>query len=57
MARWYNKVEDDGFHSFNVIASTLYEHYDELLNAYDNRASNAMAESFNAKIKLFRANF
>lgn len=56
MARWYNKVEEARFHSFNVIATTFYEHYDEILNFYNNRSSNAMAESFNAKIKLFRAN-
>lgn len=56
MARWYNKVEEVGFHSFNVIAATFYEHYDDILNFYNNRSSNAMAESFNAKIKLFRAN-
>lgn len=56
MAKWYNKVEEAGLHSFNVIASTFYEHYDEILNFYNNRASNALAESFNAKIKLFRAN-
>ena len=46
MAKWYNKVEEAGFH----------EHYNEILNFYNNRSSNAMAESFNAKIKLFRAN-
>ncbi|NPD53914.1 transposase, partial [Prevotella sp. PTAC] len=56
MAKWYSKVEEAGFHSFNVIAVTFYEHYDEILKFYNNRASNAMAESFNAKIKLFRAN-
>lgn len=56
MARWYNKVEDAACHSFNVIAATFYEHYDEILNFYNNRASNALAECFNAKIKLFRAN-
>lgn len=56
MARWYNKVEEAGLHSFNVIAATFYEHYDEILNCYNNRSSNAMAESFYAKIKLFRAN-
>ncbi|MCI6372032.1 MAG: transposase [Paraprevotella sp.] len=27
-----------------------------MLNFYNNRSSNALAESFNAKIKLFRAN-
>lgn len=55
MAKWYNKVEEAGFKSFNVIAATFHEHYDEILNFYNNRSSNAMAESFNAKIKLFRA--
>lgn len=44
------------FHSFNVFPATFYEHYDEILNFYNNRSSNAMTESFNAKIKLFRAN-
>ena len=56
MAKWYNKVEEAGFHSFNVIAATFYEHYEDILNFYNNRSSNAGAESFNAKIKLFRAN-
>ena len=32
MARWYNKVEAAGLHSFNVIAATFYEHYDEVLD-------------------------
>lgn len=56
MARWYDKVDDSRMKQFNVIAATFYEHYDEILNFYNNRASNAAAESFNAKIKLFRAN-
>jgi hypothetical protein len=55
MARWYNKVEEAGFHSFNVIAATFYEHSEEILNFYINRSSNASAESFNSKIKSFRA--
>jgi hypothetical protein len=54
-ARWYNKVEEAGFHSFNVIAATLYEHSEEILNFYINRSINASAESFNSKIKSFRA--
>lgn len=56
MAKWYNKVDDSRMKQFNVIASTFYEHYDEILNFYNKRSSNAAAESFNAKIKLFRAN-
>ena len=48
-------IEEAAFYSFNVIAATFHEHYDEILNFYNNRFSNAAAESFNAKIKSFRA--
>lgn len=41
LARRYNKVDGSGFKSFNVIAGTLYEHYDEVLNFFVNRATNA----------------
>ena len=33
LARGYNKVADAGFKSFNTIAATIYEHYDEILNS------------------------
>lgn len=55
LARWYDKVDKSRFKSFNVIAATLHEHYDEVLNFFVNRATNAYAEAFNAKIKAFRA--
>lgn len=55
LARWYQAVEESGFDSFNTIAATLYDRNDEILNFYINRASNAAAEAFNAKIKQFRA--
>ena len=55
LARWYDKVDNSGFTSFNTIAGTIYEHYDEILNYFVNRSTNAFAESFNAKIKTFRA--
>lgn len=55
LAKWYQEVEISGFDSFNTIAATLYDRNDEILNFYINRASNAAAESFNAKIKQFRA--
>lgn len=41
---------------FLIIAATFYEHYDKILNFYNNRSSNAAAESFNVKIKIFKAN-
>ena len=56
MAKWYNKVEEAGFHSFNVVAATFYEHYEDILNFYNNRSSNAAAESFNAKINVSSTN-
>ena len=55
LARWYNRVADSGFKSFNTIAATFYEHSDEILNFYENRSTNASAESINSKIKAFRA--
>ena len=55
LARWCNKVENTGFKSFNVIGNTIYENSEQILNFFINRATNAFAESFNAKIKAFRA--
>jgi len=55
LARWYNQVAESEFKSFNTIAATIYEHYEEILNFFINRSTNASAESFNAKIKAFRA--
>lgn len=37
------------------MAATFYEHSDEILNFFDNRSTNASAESMNSKIKAFRA--
>ncbi len=55
LAHWYNKVADSGFRSFNTISATIYTHYKEILNFFDRRSTNASAESFNAKLKAFRA--
>jgi transposase len=55
MAKWFNDVTDSEFDSFNTISATFYSHYPEILNYFDNRSTNASAESFNAKIKAFRA--
>lgn len=57
LANWYNKVETLGYKPFNVIAKSISEHYVNILNFFDNRSTNASAESFNAKIKAFRTSF
>ncbi len=55
LARWYKDVGETDFNSFNTIAATIYTHYTNILNFFNNRSTNASAESFNAKIKGFRA--
>ena len=55
LAKWYNQVTDADFKSFNTISATVYTHYEEILNFFTNRSTNVSAESFNAKIKAFRA--
>ena len=57
LAHWYEKVRQAGFKSFNSISRTISTHYQGILNYFDNRSTNASAESFNAKIKAFRAQF
>ena len=55
LAKWFNDITIEGYKSFNTISATIYSHYPEILNFFDNRSTNASAESFNAKIKAFRA--
>ncbi len=54
LAKWYKDIEEADFKSFNVIAATIYTHYRNILNFFDERSTNASAESFNAKLKAFR---
>ena len=57
LARWFNKVEKLGVDNFYTVIDTFKNHYDSILNFFVNRATNANAESFNAKVKAFRAQF
>ena len=57
LAKWDEKVRQAKFKSFNSISRTMAIHYKNILNYFDNRSTNASAESFNAKIKAFRAQF
>jgi transposase len=57
LAKWDEKVRQAAFKSFNTIARTMSIHYKNILNYFDNRSTNAAAESFNAKIKAFRLQF
>lgn len=57
MAHWFKDAENSGFKSFTSIRRTFEIHYQTILNYFNNRATNAFAESFNAKIKDFRRSF
>lgn len=55
LAKWYEAVEQAGFKAFNTISRTIQLNYKRILNYFDNKSTNASAESLNAKIKAFRA--
>lgn len=55
MAHWYDQVDKSGFIAFGTIARTMQAHYLRIVSYFNNRATNAASESFNAKIKNFRA--
>ncbi|NQX86171.1 MAG: transposase [Flavobacteriaceae bacterium] len=57
LAHWFKEVEESGFKAFNIIANSISLNYQSILNYFDNRGTNASAESFNAKVKAFRAQF
>lgn len=57
LAAWYDRVEKAGFESFNIVVRSIQSHYLNILNYFETRSTNASAESFNAKIKAFRASF
>ena len=57
LARWHNEVDLAGFKQFNTLSKIIKNHYQRILNFFDNRSTNASAESFNAKIKAFRNQF
>ena len=57
LARWHNKVEAFGEREFSRVLDTFENHSATIINYFDGRLTNAAAESFNAKIKAFRAQF
>ncbi|MGJ1432056.1 ISL3 family transposase [Sphingobacterium spiritivorum] len=51
---WYNQVENAGILSFESVAKSIAANHTEILHYFDNKSTNASAESFNAKLKAFR---
>lgn len=54
--KWMDKTFKEEFECFYTTANTVKNNLENILNFFNNRNTNANAESFNAKIKLFRAN-
>jgi transposase len=55
LQQWYKKVEEENIEPFLVVAESIKAYEDTILNYFNNRSTNASAESFNAKLKGFRA--
>lgn len=55
-AEWIEQTTLIKIKEFNTVANTVKYNLDNILNFFNNRNTNANAESFNSKIKLFRAN-
>jgi len=51
---WFTQVENTNLKQFNTVIKTFTLHYSVILNYFNDRSTNAAAESFNAKIKYFR---
>ena len=54
--RWKEKVAATKIEEFNTVVNSLEYHLENILNFFNHRSTNAYAESFNSKIKGFRAN-
>lgn len=54
---WHNQVENSGIPSFESLARSIAVHHPNILHYFDNRSTNASAESLNAKLKAFRSIF
>lgn len=55
MNEWYEKVRQLGNPNFRSVIKTFKNHAPTVLNYFRRRATNASAEAFNSKVKIFRA--
>lgn len=56
LKEWVRQIRESGLEQFNTVAESIVNHSSTILNFFNHRSTNAHAESFNAQIKLFRAN-
>jgi transposase len=53
---WGKKIEELNVMEFKSCVNSLEYYIDNIMNYFDNKSTNAYAESFNSKIKRFRLN-
>lgn len=56
ISNWIRNSMSLEIKEFHIASNSIQYHIDHILNFFNNRSTNANAESFNAKIKLFRSN-
>lgn len=56
LIQWMDETENLKIKQFNSVANSINYNLENIINFFTNRNTNANAESFNAKTKLFRAN-
>lgn len=54
--QWLEQVKEGGSEHFNITRESIISHLDGILAFFNNRSTNAHAESYNAQVKLFRSN-
>lgn len=52
---WYEKVSVLGNNNFRSVIKTFKNHAPTIINYFRRRATNASAEAFNSKVKIFRS--
>jgi len=55
MNKWYEKVMALGNIYFRSVIKTFKKHAPTILNSFRQRSTNASAEAFNFKVKIFRS--
>ncbi|WP_262884727.1 transposase [Tenacibaculum maritimum] len=45
LAHWFKEVEESKFKAFNIVANSINLNYQSIRNYFDNRSTNASAES------------
>jgi transposase len=56
LKKWKDDTRKLKIKQFSSVANSIENHFETILNFFHQRSTNANAESFNSKIKLFRAN-